>query len=538
MTPTRPPSPMRTLVIALLLLTTAFVGCLGDGDDAGTDPGGPPVNETVATWPEEALPFGDGHDHEDPSHHHNLSTPNFQVLGWDPLVTEHHGSTSGDHLCGEVAPDGERQLAVTHSWGTDVALIVSDVTDPASPEKLGELVLPFTLTYDVAVTPDGAYAILGTVRTSQPDAVPSIPPLATDAPFPGATWRDGCTGEEHPVPVTIQQGPEDNVPYASGLVLVDLSDPSDPSVADYMPMPTNGAHSVFATEIDGTYHVLGSITNGEHTASYFEMATITTGPRGPQFDHLALHTSEQVGPAPSGPLSNGHVDGWIQEHPITDEVLYHLANWNGGYRIVRVDGPQEVTVLSDWSDYDEGAGSGMTGQYHGTYPIDGLWDDRHYTFVDQEIVAHPTGRPSGQVVAFDTTDPTNPEPVARWTLPQDVEWGGGLMFSTHYFTIDEERRIGFISMYHGGVWAFEADPATGPELETLGVFIPDQDNPDAPPSDLGRFHWTPTVLDVLQLPGGELVSWDTTTGLYLLEFDETVQVARPDVWSQDAWIGE
>lgn len=530
---------MRALVLGLLLLTVTFVGCLGDaGDDDLPDQ----PDDPAALWAEEALPFGDDHDHEDPTQHAGLSTPNFREIGWDPLVTEHHGSTSGDHLCGEVATDGERDLAVTHSWGTDVALVVSDVTDPADPEKIGELVLPTTFTYDAGVTDDASYAVLGTVRTGQPDALPSLPPLApTGQPvspaeaLQGATWRDSC-GQETPVEVLLDQGPEDNVPYASGLVLVDLTDPTEPSVVDYMAMPTNGAHSVFVTTIDGTHHVLGGIANSEHTASYFEMATISQGATGPRLEHLALHTSEQVGPAPSGPLANGHVDGWIQEHPVTGEVLYHLANWNGGYRIISVDGPQETTVLFDWSDFDPEAGSGMTGQYHGTYPIEGTWEDRHYTFVGQEIVTHPTDRPSGQIVVFDTTDPAEAEPVARWTLPQDVEWSGGLQFSTHYFVVDEERRIGFVSMYHGGVWAFDADPANGPELETLGVFMPDHENPDRPAEGLATFTWAPTVLDVLQLPTGELVSWDATTGLYTFVFDETVELPTPEPWTQDSWI--
>ena len=124
-----------------------------------------------------AVPFGDGHDHNDPAHHGGLSTPNFEVLGWDPLVTDYHGATSGDYFCADLGSLDGRQIAVSHSFNSDVALVVVDVTEPARPVFLGELVLPRTHVWDVAMLPDASYAVLATS--------PLDP--GTDAP-PDAFW--------------------------------------------------------------------------------------------------------------------------------------------------------------------------------------------------------------------------------------------------------------------------------------------------------------------------------------------------------------
>ncbi len=527
---------MRTLTITLLLLTAGIAGCLGDDSGPDDEPGGEAL-PTDATWAEKAVPHGDGHDHADRGQHTDLSTLNFEVVGWTPAETEHHGATSGDYLCGGIATEGERDLAVVHSFGTDVAFVVVDVTDRANPEKIGEFVLENTHTYDVDVTPDGAYVTLATSPLDTgPDEGPADQAETALAPSPGDRELRSVDWRFETACGTQQQGTE-LLPLASGVVLVDLTDPTSPQFADYEPEPPVGAHSVFTTEVDGTYWVLGSNTNLVHQTSFFHFYTIEELPTGAQLVEQAAYSAQNPDAGSEVPLTNGHVDGWIQEHPETGETLAYLANWNGGLHIVRIDGPGQLTRLAVWNDYDPDAGAGMTGVIHEALPMDTLWDgDTHYTFIGQEVGSRPAERPTGQIVMLDTTDPASPEPVARWTLPVDVEFGASLQFSTHYIEVDETTRTLFVTLYHGGMWAVDADPGQGPELPTLGVFIPDKAPPSPPPDHLAIFRWTPIVMDVHQLPTGELVVWDGTSGTYTVSFDSDLPVPTPEPWTQDAWI--
>lgn len=520
--------------MVLLLLTAALAGCLGgdqgDVDDkAGTGGDDVPVPQD---WAARALPYDGGHDHRDPAHHVNLTTPNLEVHGYDPLQTEYHNATSGDYFCGEVSTVGDRRIAATHSFGTDVALVLVDVTDPTNPQKVGELALPNTHVYDVAITEDASYALLGTT------------PLGTGS-------DDGPTGK-HGLVHTMQptftdacgntfQGPAEQVPYDSGLVLVDITNPEEPEIVDYEPQPALGVHSVFATSVDGTTYVLTGVTNLAHTNSYFGFFTIEETPVGAQLMSYGTWSSSTPGDDPEAeqpPLTNGHVDGWIQKHPGTGQLLAYLANWNGGLMVLEMQGSGQLEELGRWSDWDPDAGSGMVGQYHGARPLDTTWDGKHYTFVGQEVSQRPAERPSGQVVMLDTTDPANPEPVARWTLPSDVSWDGTLQFSTHYFDVDQEERVLYVSTYHGGLWAVDADPSQGPELPSLGVFVPDRVPPNPQPDGLSDYSytWTPIVMDAWVMDDGHVFTMDGQSGAYILEFHRDVPVPTPDPWTQDAWI--
>src|SRR5438874_2263941 len=128
-----PRTVMRSGAVALVLFL-ALAGCLGARSHPAAQAVAPAPG--VADWALRALPnrgSDDHHDHNDPAQHHDLSTPNFQVLGWDPLVTKYHHEPSGGYSCGTVVDTNDRKLAVYNSFTTDVALLVVDVKDPAKP---------------------------------------------------------------------------------------------------------------------------------------------------------------------------------------------------------------------------------------------------------------------------------------------------------------------------------------------------------------------------------------------------------------------
>lgn len=334
---------MRAIAAVALLLVLA--GCLGDGGDGGDGQDGPLVAGAVdADWALRALPnkgTDDGHDHNDPAQHHDLSTPNFQVLGWDPLVTDYHHEPSGGYSCGTVVDTADRQIAVYSSFTTDVAMLVVDVGDAAKPTLVGELVLPLTHVYDASVTDDGRFALLA---TDPLDKGPDLPPTASAGAATYTvrpTWRDACGRET--------QGPESNLPYASGLVLVDLRDPTAPAVIGYEPQPVLGAHSVSAATIDGTTYVVASTTNLVHGASYYVFYTLQENPVLPQLAPYGVFTAQYPGvegfQGGAGAELNGHVDATIAKHPVTGQVLAYLANWNGGMGIVELAGEGRIVPV-------------------------------------------------------------------------------------------------------------------------------------------------------------------------------------------------
>ena len=521
---------MRRPLSLLLLLSLVAAGCVtspnGDGQDGdGIDP-------TDVSWAARAVPSDDAHAHDDPAQHANLSTPNFQVVGWDPLVSDAFGATPGGFFCGGAGTTAEgRKLAVVHSYHdhTDVAFVVVDVTDPRAPAKVGEYILERSHIYDATVSLDGRFVVLG--------ANPEIPSL----PIVGAVqvvqpkWRDACTG------VLRAAGPEQALPLSPGVILVDLADPTNPVFADFAPTPALGPHSVHAGKVADANVFLASITNLEHQASYFQFYGVTELPVvGPKLTLLSTYQGPP-GPQSNVPLVNGHVDGYIAKHPLTGQTLAYLANWDAGMIILDISNPRVPIEVATWGGASEGFGGAPVtfgddnlGGIHGTYPLPVTWNDRHYTFAGQELVGRPDNRPTGWIFVIDTTDPANPTEVGRWTLPVDVKWSESLEFSTHYFVV--VNRTLFVSMYHGGVWAVDVSDDALEQPRAVGVWIPDRVSPQ-PPGPEGRLSTSDMVLDVIALEDGTLLSFGSRSGAYLLRYDESRPMPAPPAWDPEAAPG-
>lgn len=468
-----------------------------------------PAPDVPADWAALALPSGSGHDHYDRSAHARLSTPNFELLGHDPLVTEAYGTGAGGYLCADANGNDTRRVAVVHSLaGTSVAFVVVDITDPLAPQKIGELVLRGTTARDVAVTEDTQWVVVALDLPNEGSLAEGLPIAA--APV-SATFTDAC-GVSRAIPL-----PGDG-PFSTGVLLVSLADPAAPVVADYFPAPVLGGHSVGVDRIDGVDIVTLSVTNGAQHASYFMFFTIES-------DALALQSVYQHRPvAANAPALNLHNDGWIRKHPVTGQAIAYLADWDAGLALVDVTDIKSPKDVGRWSDYDATKGLDNSAAVHSVFPLHGTWGDKHYTLIGQEILARPAETPTGVISILDTTDPAAPKRVAAWTLPVDVEWGGALMFSTHYLTVVD--RTAFVSMYHGGVWAIDLSDPLVPR--TVGVYVPAIDPPDEPEGQ--GFSWAPTIMEVKALDTGDLAIWDSTSGLYLVRFDATMVMPAVEEW--------
>ncbi|MEA3190836.1 MAG: hypothetical protein QOD77_1418 [Thermoplasmata archaeon] len=565
--------------LALLLVLPLLAGCVSD-DDQAVQPN--PEPQRAPDWAARAIFLGadpadtDGfpdHDHHNRTLHKGVSTPNFEVVGHAASDSAYYqGNAPGTGYCGDVSQHNgtSRQLAVSHSLLSDVGLSVYDVADRTAPVLLGELVLPLAFTYDAAIFEDGRYAVIAANPDAGLEQDPAVPPVPLTM-----SWRDACTGTERPVGSNV-----DYTPYGYSAILVDLADPSNPTVADFYEYPGGrNVHSISATTIDGIRYVatsgLGAVPCTVPSVPGLPQPPPPVPPvaappcpnmvQVPRYGNLLSHydflTVEETASAPDARLqarlvpfavytpsdqthidpsllylSNGHTDATLQKHPVTGQVIGYLADWDGGLHTIRLqkaaaevpDGlPGQAIPLGSWGAAPGDDPTQNRGNIHSAKPIAGLRDGHHYTLTGQEVVGRPGGRPTGQIVLLDTTNPAVPYPKARWTLPIDVQWPGslGLAFSTHYPILVEDTL--FVAMYHGGVWAADASQENWPDLPSLGVFIPDADVVGTP----AHASLAPEVLEVLDLGDGHLLVFDGDSGAYVVKFTGR----HPDVPPAMAW---
>ncbi|MES2153814.1 MAG: hypothetical protein V4510_01625 [bacterium] len=501
-----------------LLVILAFAGC------ASVPPPAAPQVSFDPHWSEKALATGEGHDHADPLQHLNLTTPNFTVLGHDSLNSPYYGGPPGATLCGDAgqAPNGRRIAAVESR--SNVGFSLADVTNATHPVWLGELVMENTRVYDLAVVPDGAYVVLVTANLENtPVGLPIL-----DA-APRMTWRSPCA-PEHEVQRVGLAATTAPIPAPAQVLLVDISDPANPTIVDGQPISGYG-HSVFSTAIDGRTWLLVSTLGPfppavpAQATSGWEFYELQATPLGVRL-HL-LSTYYVRGDLVTSVGQFAH-DGAIAKHSGTGQTLGYLV---GGDRVTIVDlaDPSQPRELSHWSDV-VATTAGHSGNFHSVVPLDRLWNGRHYTVVGPEFGNHPDGAPSGIVWVLDTTDPGKPHEVAGWTLPHDPEWSGEYMFSDHYFGVGNKTL--YVSMYHGGIWAVDLSPVLDAtragfrSLDSIGVFMP----VDAAVHPAVKVRWAPTLEEALVYSDGVLVTFDSFTGLWTVRFDAEHPAPPPAPW--------
>ncbi len=516
---------IRASTAALLVAILSVPGCFNNG---GSGDGGAPGSTFHPQWSELALASGDGHDHSNASQHAGLTTPNFQVLGHNPLVSDYYGKAAGGYVCGDAQQMGDgRRIAAVESR-SNVGFALADVTDPAAPTWLGELILENTYIYDLAVVPDGKHVVLVT-RHSTVEGVGNIPPLAS--PSPRMTWNTPCADpvEVAFAPLGSFASPEDVVPRPMSILLVDISNPAQPVIIDQQPLYGFG-HSVYSTIIDAQSLLLVTTLGPNPAAagmSGFELYDIIDTPLGSRLELLSIYRPpESASQVPANPIvgRSGH-DGWIAKHPVSGLAIAYLVG-SDLFTMLDISDPRDPVVIGIWSEAGVGR-EGFSGSLHSVLPLGEVWDGRHYTIVGPEFGGHPTDHPSGIVWVLDTTDPMDIHEVAAWTLPHEVEWSGTYMFSNHYYGVVDKTL--FVSMYHGGIWAVDlASVGTAPFvlLHSIGAFLPSDESAD--PAVVIR--WRPNSQEVLTFEDGTMLTFDSSTGLWTFKFDASDPAPAPEPW--------
>lgn len=530
-------------VAVLVAVGGFFAGCLG-ADDAPNALADDVALAVPDGWWLTSIPStltDEKHDHGNRSEHANLTTANFHVIGWDPLVTESYGTTLVGMGCGGAVDraDGKR-LAVVHSIATDVSFVVADITDPAEPMMMGEFYMPNAVIWDADITADGNHVLVGAYPYAIfGEAVPVLPPpLGTAAPYEGSYSFVGHHGaippaSELPTPVDgapLQMqyrsactggawvdlaGPESYFPYGPGVVMVGIQDPATPTLEDWVPQPAIGPHSVSSALIDGTLYATASVTNLHHESSYYSIFEVVDLPTGGKLAPLSVIPA----PGVNSPNLNGHIDIFISKHLGDGKTYGYLANAYGMY-IYDLTNPRAPLRVSYFANDNMGS-------LHTTYTFPEMWGDKVYMIAAEEV-GEPVDLPSGWAYILDITDPANPNEVGRWTLPVKPKWDdGGLMFSPHYVAVMNHTM--FVSNYHGGLWAVDISDPTMPMAS--GLFVPDRES-TAPFG--GAETYGPSIEDVIVHPDGVITTWDGAGGVYNLHFMESMPGALAPPWGSDA----
>jgi len=407
----------RALGLAVLLLASTMVGCLGTTGEDDIDP----ASEDVGNATGELEDVQDALEDGEPS-------ANVDVLGaWRDGVSE------------EADPH-EDLLFVDR--GDHAAIL--NVSREDEPEKVGEITDVPTLV-DIKVSDDGNYAF-----------------LADDQQ--GTTDETGGTG-----------------PLTGGVYVFDVSDPSSPERVSYEPVgPSRGPHMVYYQQTaDGDELVFAAAGDSvvvhafdRESGELEELSRYTPG-------QLAQDRHpNRVGALYN---TQGWLHDMFVMQEDDGRLLMYVAAWDAGLHVVDVTDPESPEQLGTWSDFgDDEAGNLHTvaTDWIGDRRITVGAVEVGFAVVGGTLYA--TGDETSVTYVWDTTDPENPELLGTWTNPVDPTSGRDYapeeeISSTHNLQLEEGRV--YQAHYDLGVWVIDVStPDNQTEPETLGYHYTDEMN--------------------------------------------------------------
>lgn len=451
-----------------LLLVAALAGCLA-GLDGGDDAGGAGTGEAaLAPFSD---PLTDAHDHLDPElHRHSWR---MEELAWDPMVPvnqtarAHAMAAWGDYLF----VDGGLSLGEPARSG----FWVYDVSDPSDPRGLHQF---FPGGYEsadgaIAVSSDGNWLVLGSEAPNQ---------------------RAG----------------------RQNVLVFDVSDKSDPQPIASARVPGGGPHTVEIGIVDGEVYVF-ALNWGVQVFHLRDTGTF----RGYELVPVGRYVDPGVGAlvagSDAGPQERTtEAVRTVYGHDMTfvdggdDGPLLFVSYAYQGLHVLDISDPTVPRVRSKWVP----GGDGAPYYVHGAETA--MLDGRRITVVGSEVFENRNEQTPSPVWVLDTTDPADPQHLGTWTNP-----GGhgsqSLLFSAHFFRIDAEAEVLYLSHYHGGVWAVDLSTEQArAEPRAVGYLMPANDNGYRPDEGCcGAFDLAgiPMTFDV-EVAGGAVWAADWHTGLY------------------------
>ncbi|HUR70298.1 MAG TPA: hypothetical protein VM370_13720 [Candidatus Thermoplasmatota archaeon] len=453
---------MRAAVV--LLVALAVAGCLGAEPSTRTPPAHPSPLAPVL-----GEPIVQDHDHTDPALHN---------ASWNLRLVSHvkpwgDGSEYGNGTVNEFAVNGN--LVFVSRSNPEGGFAVVDLTDVRHPAVIGDFRSEGG--GDVEVTSDGAFALLSTQRT-----------------LPGQQTTDNPTARA-----------------PRGVYVVDVQDPTHPTLASFLPLPVNGPHTMHYHRVSPTLELVtlatydlvtnpltGTIDAALPPTQRVYIDKLVRDGTGARLEPLGLYSV--IAPPDPSKLVFPH-DVFIETHPETGALLMYVAYWDAGLKIVDITDPTMPREVATVTDFAPSALVALHDARTFPAPIQG----KHVTVVGPEIVTAPE---AGQLTFLDTTDPASPEKLGWWSIPGNLTVDTPFIFSPHVFDTDASGRV-VVGHYHGGVWLIDAhDPANA---TSIGFYQPHEER-------AGEWGARPSVWGA-RFFRGYILATDGPTGLYVLETD-------------------
>lgn len=401
----------------LLLVALAVAGCVA----------GPSAPSQTASTPEElgvaiGEPIEQLHDHTDPALH--TSSYGLRLVDWEPLIPEELGTEgfAGMRIVDDVAYIG--------TDGAHAGFVMVDVSDPRSPKLLSQYTTPGGASQEAVPSWDGDWVFLNLQRRPEPTDILADPLRGT----------------------------------GTGIQIVDVSDKTAPAFESFFPVELQGTHVMMYFEWQGAKYL---VYNGQPTRQALPTGDTYT-PR-PGNDIKIAEFVDLAGTMTLRPVGTFHYTGadtamvsqgcfphdqYVEEHPLTGQLLLYVAHWDCGVLILDISDPTMPVQLG----MDAQIEPSTMARFHYFRPDPTPRGDRIIAWSGPEIDISP-GEP-GYVRAHDVTDPTDIKQIGWWRLPGVVENDKPFLMSPHNFDFNGDLMA--LAHYHAGVWVLNVSDPTAP----------------------------------------------------------------------------
>jgi hypothetical protein len=298
-----------------------------------------------------------------------------------------------------------RDYAVTGTWGGDGWAYFWDVTDPANLVRYDSIQVDARTVNDVKVSPDGRYAALS---------------------------REGASNRRN------------------GVVLIDLADPRNPTIAaNYDDGLTGGVHNMFATDdylfalSGGDKYVILDVTDIYHPTFVSEYNHPDSRIHDVWVHDGIAYSSEWGNGVVVVDVGNGRWGGSIENPVFVTNVPYPVGATHAAFPYYQESTGKVYLFLGD--EILTRAGAAFEG-----YGSDNPYDPA----TGEGGVQSPS---SGYIHIVDFTDPENPEDVARYEVSE---------FGTHNLWVEDD--VMYVAYYEGGLRVVDVSGELLGNLATQG----------------------------------------------------------------------
>lgn len=488
------------LTIALLLTA----GCIGLAEDTAEED---VASQSVDRPSEEDLRsftrtrIVQDHDHAaDVAHETHAGELGIEQAGFAAMRSD--GAYPDGEVYMEMAIQGEHAYVVFGprsgflNPGDEAGFAIFDVSDPSQPEEVGRwLGQPLG---DIEVSDDGDTVFASTQRNGYP----------------------------YPFTVNPDAGATGHAPR--GTYVVDVSDKTAPATETFVPLPTNGPHTITYEQLpDGTELLLQSTYDilfttypedvGQNTAT--QRVVISEVVREAGTVTLERKSTFQKLVEPEQQAQHFPHDATIHVDPDTGRWIMDVAYWDFGLVTVDISDPSQPEELATFDD----TGPSNYTQTHLVRVFPGTIDGKTVGVMEPEI---PSGNDDGQFTFVDLSDPADPTKLGYWSLPGNKVVDQPFIFSPHNFelacggdgqTVSEPDPYGspcedptvVASHFHAGLWVLDASDPTDPSAQAFAF-------PNVTRSNVGEgFPFTGFATVFVQ--DGTVYAPEIWTGLHVYE---------------------